>query len=96
LLIIPIFLTSTIYLSQEYLLINEQNPEIITEVLLEEIRHFVDSNINVVDAEGDEGAIFSALVLGETLNNSQLQQLRDENDTDYIVTDIQQVNVEKK
>jgi uncharacterized repeat protein (TIGR01451 family) len=43
----------------------------------------------------DEGAIFSALVRGETLDENQLQQLRAENDTATITLDGQFIQIEK-
>jgi hypothetical protein len=73
--------TNKIYLSQEFITQNAFNLQAITSVLLEEIGHFVDSQINVLDTSGDEGAIFSALVQGEVLDEVQLQQLRAEDDT---------------
>jgi hypothetical protein len=51
--------TNTIYLSQDYLNQNAADIESITSVLLEEIGHAVDAKVNIVDASGEEGAIFS-------------------------------------
>lgn len=73
--------TNTIYLSREFIFQNASNPGVITNVLLEEIGHFVDAWINSLDAAGDEGAIFSALVRGESLSNEQLAFLQAEDDT---------------
>ncbi len=53
--------TNTIYLSQGFVEQHLKSPGVIADVLLEEIGHFVDAQINVADAPGDEGAIFSAL-----------------------------------
>jgi len=72
--------TQTVYISQEYLSQNVNNLDAVASVLLEEIGHSVDAQVNVLDAPGDEGAIFSALVNGETLTNSQLEQLKAEDD----------------
>ncbi|MFN6537982.1 MAG: LamG-like jellyroll fold domain-containing protein [Nostoc sp. EkiNYC01] len=72
--------TNHIYLSREFLGHNSYSPSAITSVLLEEIGHFIDSKVNRVDAAGDEGAIFSALVRGENLSPEQLQVLKIEND----------------
>lgn len=55
--------TDRIYLSQEFIAENQSNPDAITQVLLEEIGHFVDASVNQMDTSGDEGEIFSALVL---------------------------------
>ncbi|PZV20603.1 MAG: hypothetical protein DCF12_22250 [Snowella sp.] len=58
-----------IYLAKEFVRENQSHPEIIAQVLLEEIGHFVDSRINVADTPGDEGEFFTALVQGQTLGN---------------------------
>ena len=44
-----------IYLSES--LVNSSNLELISAVILEEIGHKIDSVVNEVDSEGDEGAI---------------------------------------
>lgn len=72
--------TKTVYISQEYLSQNANNLDAVANVLLEEIGHSVDAQVNVLDSPGDEGAIFSALVNGETITNSQLEQLKAEDD----------------
>lgn len=79
--------TNTIYLSREFLTQNSTNPEAITNVVLEEIGHYIDSKLNASDTAGDEGAIFSSLVQGETLNEQQLQLLRSEDDSATITLD---------
>src|SRR5919202_1608373 len=79
--------TNTIYLSQDYLTQNAANSSAITDVLLQEIGHFIDSKINVSDTPGEEGEIFSALVQGQTLDNQQLQQLRTQNNSTTITLD---------
>jgi Ca2+-binding RTX toxin-like protein len=69
-----------IYLSQEFLAQNLSNPSALKSVLLEELGHFIDAQINVVDAQGDEGAIFRELLSGLGLTPQQLQALRSEDD----------------
>ena len=71
--------TDTIYLSQS--LLDSGDPAQIVAVLLEEIGHSVDARINATDAPGDEGAIFSALVRGESLSAATLATLRAEDDS---------------
>lgn len=78
---------NTVYLSQEYLTQNLSNPTAIIGVLLEELGHFVDAQINVVDTPGDEGAIFAALVQGQEPSPAALTELRAENDTVIAVLD---------
>ena len=87
--------TNTIYLAQEYIVRNTANPQAIVDVLLEEIGHSVDLKINASDAPGDEGAIFSALVRGEKLDEGQLQQLKVEDDTVTITLDGQLIEIEQ-
>src|SRR3569832_2104767 len=87
--------TNKIYLSQEYITQNASNPQAIATVLLEEIGHFVDWQLNEMDSPGDEGAIFSVLVLGNALEEPQLQSLRVEDDTAYIVLDSKVIGIEQ-
>lgn len=63
-----------------YLSPNLETLEEATAVFLEEVGHAIDARLNKRDTPGDEGAIFSALVRGETLSESQLQTLRAEDD----------------
>ena len=84
--------TGKVYLSQE--LLNSQPIEQVVTVLLEEYGHFVDSQLNAVDAPGDEGAIFSALVQGKILSVGQLSALKAENDSATFFLDENNVNVE--
>ena len=77
--------TNTIYLSAEFLTANQSNLDVVNSVLLEEYGHYLDNEFNSVDSSGDEGAIFSALVRGEELSDSELQQLRDEDDSAVVI-----------
>ncbi|MDJ0647421.1 MAG: Calx-beta domain-containing protein [Xenococcaceae cyanobacterium MO_188.B19] len=77
--------TNKIYLAQEFLLANQSDIDVVAAVLLEEYGHSVDSEINSVDAPGDEGAIFAALVQGEKLDESELQLLRNEDDRAVVI-----------
>ncbi|MGK7926361.1 MAG: cadherin-like domain-containing protein [Spirulina sp.] len=86
---------NTIYLSREYLLQNIANSEAIAALFLEEIGHAIDVRLNVTDASGDEGAIFSALVRGESLTPKQLQQLKVEDDTATIILGDRVVAIEQ-
>ncbi len=65
-------------------------------VLLEEIGHFVDVYINQVDSAGDEGAIFAALVQGESLDATTLQALKAEDDHATIMVNGQAIQVEQQ
>ena len=73
--------TDTIYLISRFLERNAHNIDGIKSVLLEEIGNAVDFRINLVDAAGDEGDIFSAVVLKKTLSNEELVALKVEEDS---------------
>lgn len=87
--------TNTIYISREFLSENAGNIEAVTGVLLEEIGHAIDWRLNRADTPGDEGAIFSALVRGESLDSQEMQQLLAEDDTATVTLDGQQVKIEQ-
>jgi hypothetical protein len=73
-------LTGTIYLDATFVQANAQRPEMITSILLEEIGHFLDTQVNATDSLGDEGAIFAQLVQGKSLSGSDLLTLQAEDD----------------
>ena len=73
---------NTIYLSDTLLISN--NPSHLNAVLIEEIGHHIDSLINQTDAAGDEGAIFSDLVNGVQISDSEYIALVNENDHSQI------------
>ncbi|WP_287737276.1 choice-of-anchor L domain-containing protein, partial [Microcystis sp. M045S2] len=85
--------TNKIYLSASFL--NTASPAAIVNVILEEIGHYVDAQVNQVDSAGDEGAIFANLVSGESLSSQQLQVLKLENDTAIVEIDGQQIQIEQ-
>jgi hypothetical protein len=85
--------SNKIYLSQE--LLEEGNVGAVADVLLEEIGHGVDWQINATDASGDEGAIFSAVVRGETLSGVELQALKAEDDNATVWLDGQFIQIEQ-
>jgi hypothetical protein len=76
--------TQKIYLSESLL---KGDLVKLRSVLIEEIGHFVDAQVNSVDSPGDEGAIFAAVVLGKSLSNEVLQALKTEDDRGIIVVD---------
>ncbi len=88
--------TNKIYISEEYLLANANDVKAVRDLILEEYGHFVDASINTVDAAGDEGAIFSGLVQGETFTDSELQQLQLENDKAIITLDGEEIAIEQQ
>ncbi len=53
----------------------------LTDVLTEELGHYIDSEVNEEDTTGDEGEHFAALVSGDELSEGDVEQLRGEDDT---------------
>ncbi|WP_144875825.1 FG-GAP repeat domain-containing protein, partial [Hyella patelloides] len=88
--------TNKIYISEEYLLANTNNLKAISNLVIEEYGHYVDASINSVDAAGDEGAIFSGLVTGESFSEGELQQLQLENDKAVITLDGEEIAIEQQ
>ena len=77
------FGNNTIYLSNA-LFAPGANPQIATGVLLEEVGHYIDSQLNPQDSPGDEGAIFSSLVQNQTFGSAELLELRTRDDSNLI------------
>jgi len=74
-----------IYLSQE--LLNSQSLASIVDVYLEEIGHYVDSQINEIDAPGDEGKLFSSVVQNKQITDAWIQAVKEEDDMGYSLVD---------
>jgi parallel beta-helix repeat protein len=87
--------TNTIYLSEDFIEQNASDPWVVSNVLLEEYGHYVDSKINVRDAAGDEGAVFADLVRDVYLDSETLQILKTEDDSTAIALDGTTVWVEQ-
>jgi len=81
----------TVYLSRDLL---NSNPAEAEKILTEEVGHAIDAKINVNDAKGDEGDIFSRSVHGEEISNAELTELRQENDSGTIEINGEKVEVE--
>ncbi len=86
--------TNTIYLSDNF--IENATTNSLVNVLLEEYGHFVDAQINQVDSKGDEGAIFAALVLGQSLDADTLLALRSEDDHGIIPINEVEIAIEQQ
>ncbi|BAQ65371.1 Calx-beta domain-containing protein [Geminocystis sp. NIES-3709] len=84
---------NTIYLSDSFLA-NASEQEIIS-VLLEEIGHYIDAQINPIDTLGDEGELFSNLVRGIYPSGGELSRIQGENDQAIITLNEQQVYIEQ-
>ncbi|AKV70102.1 beta strand repeat-containing protein [Microcystis panniformis] len=85
--------TNKIYLSASFL--NTASSAAIVNVILEEIGHYVDAQVNQVDSAGDEGAIFAELVRGNSLDVATLDALRAENDQTTIIVNGEIIQVEQ-
>jgi hypothetical protein len=70
--------TNIIYLSDQF--VETASSQQLEAVLIEEIGHFVDAQVNVTDTAGDEGELFSAVVRGVSLNGSELARIKTEDD----------------
>jgi murein DD-endopeptidase MepM/ murein hydrolase activator NlpD len=79
--------TNNIYLASEFVAENADNPEAIVSVLLEEIGHHIDSQINISDTPGDEGEIFAGVVQGKEFDAGELEALKAEDDTATVMLD---------
>ncbi|BAY73647.1 VCBS repeat-containing protein [Nostoc linckia NIES-25] len=86
---------NTIYLSEEFVADNLGNVGAVTGVLLEEFGHYFDGQINVKDAAGDEGDIFSRLVQEQSISGGELLSLKVEDDSKFITVDGQEILVEQ-
>ncbi|MDJ0692085.1 MAG: hypothetical protein QNJ41_26775 [Xenococcaceae cyanobacterium MO_188.B32] len=87
--------TNKIYIAEEYLLTNADNINAVSDLVLEEYGHYVDAQINPVDAFGDEGDIFAGLVQGQSFTDEQLQQLKLENDRAVVAIDGSEISIEQ-
>jgi hypothetical protein len=87
--------TGSIYLSNNFVTQNNQNPNAIANVLLEEAGHSIDSKINAVDAPGDEGEIFALISQGAIISPPVLEAIKNEDDRTFINLNNQVVSIEQ-
>ncbi|MGI0482621.1 hypothetical protein ACN4EE_17780 [Geminocystis sp. CENA526] len=85
-------LNNTIYLSS--FLLESQSVTVIRDVIIEEIGHFIDAQINDIDSPGDEGEIWRNLVLNQAMTETELNNLKTQNDWNTITVNGQIFNVE--
>jgi hypothetical protein len=86
---------SKIFLAKEFLEENIYSRKAIVNVLLEEIGHAIDWQINPLDTPGDEGELFAALVQGVALEEAELQRLKAEDDSVLVAIDGQKLQIEQ-
>jgi|GEM_PF-6797858 len=82
---------SLIYLADTFLADNLNNLSAVTKVVLEEVGHFIDAEINLEDSPGDEGEKFVKRLFGEEFDAGLLA----EDDTKVITVNEKQVIIEQ-
>ena len=70
--------TDSILINQDWLKV--ATPSEVLAVLAEEVGHHLDARFNAVDTPGDEGDLFSRLLLGQQPSPLEREQIRLEND----------------
>jgi Ca2+-binding RTX toxin-like protein len=84
--------TNTIYLRDS--VVKNGTVNLISSIIIEELGHAIDSQVNEVESPGDEGAIFRLLVDGENIPTDLLAELKAEDDWGIIWVDGQELTVE--
>lgn len=69
---------NVIYLSSDF--VQSANAQQVATVLLEEIGHYIDTQINEFDTLGDEGELFSAIARNISLTNAETEAIRSQDD----------------
>ncbi|MDJ0569441.1 MAG: S8 family serine peptidase [Pleurocapsa sp. MO_192.B19] len=87
--------TNTIYLSQEFLIQSQDNPDAVRNVLLEELGHAFSHQLNPEDTPGDKGAIFSLLVQDRAIAPEILAKLQTEDDIVTVTLNNQDLQIEQ-
>jgi predicted outer membrane repeat protein len=85
--------TNKIYLSESFFA--SASLDALVAVILEEIGHYVDAQVNRVDTPGDEGELFSHLVRGVNLTEAELTYIQTEDDRSVINLGGQFIGVEQ-
>ena len=87
--------TETIYLAREFVSENLGDVGAIAPVIVEEFGHYIDWEINSIDAPGDEGEIFASFVLGEELSLPEFLGMKVEDDGATVFLDGEMVAIEQ-
>ncbi|MEG4984247.1 hypothetical protein QUB08_00485 [Microcoleus sp. BR0-C5] len=87
--------TNTIYLSKDILTGESADTAALEDLILEEIGHSIDAQVNAIDTPGDEGAIFVAAVREKALSSEELAALKAEDDRAIIVINGSEIAIEK-
>jgi serralysin len=83
-----------IYISQNLLDRQAAQPGLLSAVILEELGHYFDTQVNSADSAGDEGAIFANLIQRKPITATGLAGFKQENDQTQIAIDGQIHNLE--
>ena len=83
--------TGKVYLAEEFVSANDTNT--VAPILLEELGHYLDAQLNSTDSPGDEGAIFAHTVQDSSLDTHTLQTLKAENDHATVTLDGKSVEI---
>lgn len=83
-----------IFISNELLSNSINHPDVLDGVLLEEVGHYFDQELNAVDSPGDEGDIFARFAQGKDPSSEELQSLRDESDHSTLLFENATINIE--
>jgi len=86
--------TETIYLARDFVRENLGDVGEIIPVIVEEFGHYLDGEINSIDAPGDEGEIFASFVLGEELSLPEFWGMKVEDDGAIGFLDGRMVSIE--
>jgi Ca2+-binding RTX toxin-like protein len=87
--------SNTIYFSTSFLTESAATPNLLAAVLLEEIGHYFDAQLNSTDSPGDEGEIFSRLVQGQAIGEPEWQRLKTEDDSAILLLEGQPIAIEE-
>lgn len=87
--------TNKIYFSNDILTGEPTNIAAVEDIILEEIGHSIDAQVNPIDAPGDEGAIFAATVQGKALSLEALSALKAEDDSAVVIMGGKQIVIEQ-
>ncbi|MBD0334048.1 MAG: DUF4114 domain-containing protein [Cyanobacteria bacterium Co-bin13] len=82
-----------LFLAEE--LLHPARSEVLKAVLLEELGHFIDAQLNSVDSPGDEGELFAALVQQQPLSSESWSALKAEDDRAWLTWQGQTYAVEQ-
>lgn len=88
--------TNTIYVSKEFINSNLENPQAISDLLLEEIGHSIDSILNEADTPVDEGEHFAAVINNLTLSQAEIARIISEDDSGIITLNGKTISVEQQ